>query len=327
MSTEPLTVEWIPGRVQGQPGHRLMVILTAPGCAWAWRSGGCSMCSFPRSFGIRLPVSTREYQAQIESALEHIPESRQGPIEVDLYVSGSYLNPDEVPLEAQQAMVARVAAAPGVAHILIETRPEYAAPSALEQVVAAAGSSTLEVGIGLESANPGIRERRIRKGFTWSAFERAAGQVATAGAHLLVYVLLKAIDTAEAEAIDDARATADKVFALGRELRVPTRIALEPCFVVPGTPLADKLASGEYRTPWLWSVVEVVRHIAPLGSVVVGLSDEGLEPARVAHNCERCTPRFRQALARFNVDQDAAPLADLECACRAEWETEAGRAS
>jgi len=55
--------------------------------------------------------------------------------------------------------------------------------------------------------------------------------------------------------------------------------------------------------------------------VQVGLSDEGLNPARVAHNCERCTARVRQALARFNASGDLGALAGLDCECREEWRT------
>ena len=327
MSREPVSVEWIPSRVMGRPGHRLMVILSAPGCAWAWRSGGCSNCSFPRSFGTGAPVSAEDYQAQLEAVLARIPADNHGPVEVDLFVSGSYLNPDEVPRAAQSAMVARAARTPDLELILVETRPEHATITGLERVVAAAGSVPLEVGIGLESASQEIRERRIRKGFSWTDFARAAANVAAAGARLLVYVLLKPIATGEAEAVADSSATIETVFALGRSLGVPTRVALEPCFVAPDTPLAADYATGRYRPPWLWSVVEVVRRASQHGPIVVGLSDEGLDPARAAHNCERCTPAFRKALASFNVTQDAASLANLECDCRATWQAELERAT
>jgi radical SAM enzyme (TIGR01210 family) len=314
----PLAVEWAPGRVNGRQGHRLMVILAAPGCAWARESGGCSNCSFATALAINRPVTTGEYLAQLAQALTQIPADH-GPIELDLFVSGSFLNPEEVPADAQQALVEQAARHPRIDSILVETRPEYATDAALEVLVTAAGEVPVEVGIGLESADPEILGQRINKGFTWPDFEQSARRIAAAGAKLLTYVLLKPIDTSEAEAIADAVTTAEKVFGLAGTLDLPVRIALEPCFVAPGTPLAEAFARGDYRPPWLWSVIEVVRQVAGSGQILVGLSDEGLQPAQVAHSCQRCSSRVRQALADFNISQDPAPLARLDCSCRQEW--------
>jgi radical SAM enzyme (TIGR01210 family) len=295
-----------------------MVILAAPGCAWARASGGCSNCSFPISLAINHPVTTDEYLAQLTQALEQMPAGSD-PVELDLFVSGSFLNPDEVPPDARQLLVERAARHPRIDSILIETRPEYATDAALSAVVAAAGEVSLEVGIGLESADSEILSQRINKGFTWVDFELAARRVAAAGAGLLTYVLLKPIDTGEAEAVTDAIRTAKKVFNLAGALELPVRIALEPCFVGPGTPLAEAFARGDYRPPWLWSVVEVVQLVAGSGPVQVGLSDEGLQPAQVARNCAHCSPGVRQALADFNLSQDPTALARLDCSCRQEW--------
>ena len=203
-------------------------------------------------------------------------------------------------------MLALAAARPEVASLLVETRPEYVTAARLERALTACRGKPLEVGIGLESANPDILSRRIHKGYTWEQFAAAAGLIARAGAGLLAYVLLKPINTGEREAIEDSVATARKVFALGRELKAPTRVALEPCFVAPQTPLYHAFEQGHYRPPWLWSVVEVVSRIAPLGPVLVGLSDEGMNPLQAPHNCEHCTGPLPQRPGR--VQPDPGPL-------------------
>jgi radical SAM enzyme (TIGR01210 family) len=129
-----------------------MVILTAPGCAWL--DLGCTNCGFPQTFGTGKPVSAEDYHAQVEAALARIPAHVQAPVEVDLYDSGSYFNPDEVPEPAQSAMLALAAARPEVASLLVETRPEYVTAARLGRAVSACRGKPLEVGIGLESANP-----------------------------------------------------------------------------------------------------------------------------------------------------------------------------
>ena len=325
MTRLPKHVEWITAQVQGRPGFRLMVILTAPGCAYARTSGGCTNCGFPQTFGTGKPVSTEDYVAQITAALGRIPAGIQAPIEVDLYNSGSYFNPEEVPVLAQSAMLALAAARHEVASLLVETRPEYVTATRLERALSACRGKPLEVGIGLESANPEILSRRIHKGYTWEQFSAAARLLAGTGAGLVAYVLLKPINTGEREAIEDSVATARKVFALGHELKCPTRVALEPCFVAPQTPLYHAFEQGRYRPPWLYSVAEVLTRVAPLGRVLVGLSDEGMNPSQTPHNCEHCTDRFRLALAAFNRTQDVAGLSAVSCECHKRWLTEAQR--
>jgi len=322
MNRTPAQVERIPAQVQGQPGFRLMVILTAPGCAYARTSGGCTNCGFPQAFGTGKPVSAEDYLAQVEAALARIPPGIKAPVEVDFYNSGSYFNPEEVPEPAQAAMLALAASRPEVASLLVETRPEYATAARLDQAVTASQGKPLEIGIGLESTNPEILRRRIHKGYTWEDFAAAARLVAGAGAGLLAYILLKPIDTAEREAIEDSVSTGQKVFALGRDQKLPTRVALEPCFVAPRTPLFHAFEQGRYRPPWLWSVTEVVSRIAPLGPVLVGLSDEGLNPQQAPHNCDRCSSRFRDALAAFNQTQNPSALHALSCDCHELWLSE-----
>jgi len=322
MSRTPRLVEWTEASVGGQPGHRLMVVLSAPGCAWHRKSGGCSFCAFPSSLGTGTQVSAADFGAQLEAALAHIPPGAAPPVHLDLYASGSYLNPEEVPEEAQVALLARAAALPPVARLTVETRPEYVEPARLERLVRATDGKPLEVAIGLETADDRIRDERLHKGFSWADFARAAETLASCGANLVAYVLLKPLDTPEREALEDAASSAAQVFELGKRLGLMTRVALEPCFVAPGTRLSTEFEAGRYRPPWLWSALEVVSRVAPLGELHVGLSDEGLEPARAARNCGTCTPRVRAALAEFNRSQDPAPLAALTCACQAEWRAE-----
>lgn len=319
MSRSPARVEWIAADVLGRPGHRLMVILAAPGCAYAKATGGCSNCGFPASFGTGSPVSATDLQAQLSEALAVIPKDTADPVEVDLYCSGSYLNAQEIPVEAQVALLTQTVAQPRVAAVLIETRPEYATDETLARVVAAASPTPLEVAIGLESATPEILTKRIRKGFLWEDFAAAAGRVARGGASLAVYVLLKPIDTLEREAIEDSVETSRRVLALGASLGVPTRVALEPCFVAPGTPLGEAFRAGLYRPPWLWSVAEVVTQVAPYGRIQVGLSDEGMDAPEAPHNCMCCSASVRDALTGFNRTGDPTPLALLDCSCKATW--------
>jgi radical SAM enzyme (TIGR01210 family) len=317
--TRPALVEWGETHRGGTSGRRLMVVLRAPGCAHHTRTGGCTNCGFAQTFGTGCPVDAASLHQQLAVAARAIPTSNRDPVHVDLYVSGSFFNQDEVPVDAQSGLIASAARLPNAVSICVETRPEHVDAEALNRARQAAAGVSLEIAIGLESADDAILRDRIHKGFRWADFERAAARVAGAGLRLLVYVLLKPMGTAEREAIEDAVATCLRVSDLGRRLGCPVRASLGPCFVAAGTALEVEHLAGRYRPPWLWSAVEVVRRVAPHLELEVGLSDEGLSQSRVAHNCEACTPRVIAALRAFVRSQDPAPLGELACSCQAEW--------
>ncbi len=171
----------------------------------------------------------------------------------------------------------------------------------------------------MESADDTIREQRINKGFGWHEFERSARILADNKASLLVYLLLKPMGTEERQAIEDVVQSAEKVFSMASNMGLHTRIALEPCFVGPATVLEQEFNKGSYSPPWLWSVIEATERISKMGPVVVGLSDEGLNPKRQAYNCERCSDTIIESLADFNVSADPSALQVLQCQCKDRW--------
>ncbi|MBW2735940.1 MAG: hypothetical protein JRH20_26445, partial [Deltaproteobacteria bacterium] len=111
---------------------------------------------------------------------------------------------EEVPAEARGGLLRRASTLPRLKRVLVESRPELITDEKLEAAHEALGKGAqLEVAIGLESADKTIREERINKGFTLGAFERACEKLAARGVGLVVYLLLKPMDTSEDEAIKD----------------------------------------------------------------------------------------------------------------------------
>jgi hypothetical protein len=323
----PVWVELTPCRWRDEQGQRLIIVLNAPGCLYSRATGGCTNCAFPNMGTRGRPVSAVAYHRQVVRALQSVTPLPEDLLEIDLYNSGSFLADEEVPPDARRGMLAELHATTDARRILIESRPEYVTREALEELAALIRPRELEVGIGLESADRRVREELIRKGFGWEEFVRAARVVAEAGCRLLVYVLLKPLGLSEDAAVLDAVTTGRKVFALAGSLDLPVRIALEPCFVMSNTPLGAAYTRGEYRPPTLWSVREVVEALAPLGELIVGLSEEGLQVERTAGNCPACTGRMRRALARFNLSGDLEQLRAVDCPCRAESQGSAARGS
>jgi len=313
--------------VAGHPSRRLMVILRAPGCAYARATGGCTNCGFHHLTTGGEPVPAARLVTQLRGALAAHANELHTVEQLDLYCSGSFFCPSEIPADAQEELLAVAAAVPSVRVVLVESRPEYVTADALAKASAAlargVGSArrevALEVAIGLESRDDEIREQRIRKGFSILDFEHAVEKLVAAGAHLVVYLLLKPLGTQDGEALADVDRsglylhTLREFFRLYRETELHVRVALEPVFVAEGTPLHDELRAGRYRPPSLWTAVHAARMLGERLPVHVGLSSEGLPAETVPRGCDSCTPALRRALARFNETQDRQALEGLSC--------------
>ena len=303
--------------MRGVSAHRAMVILRAPGCGWdRLPRGGCAHCGFRRLTSGGAPLSPADLLAQVESALSGLDCERQRIFELDVYNSGNFLNPYEIPLGAQSAIVARVRQEKTVRVLLVESRPEYITAAGLCRLTRSAERSrplALEIGIGLESSNDTIRERYLRKGMSRKAFERAVKLLGEAGADLLTYVMLKAMPMSEEDALQDVVNTVEYVHEVASGYGVRSRIALQPTFAVPGSRLAADFLAGRYAPPSLCLVVEAVRRLAGFGDLLVGLWDEGLQPLAVPDAESGCRECLLRSLQEFNRTQDVGYLDVGEC--------------
>ncbi|HOC66737.1 MAG TPA: TIGR01210 family radical SAM protein, partial [Methanothrix soehngenii] len=145
--------------VDGRPAQALTMILRTVGCRW----NRCTMCGYA---GEGAPASADDLIIQFESAMEKCsPEVTV----VKIYTSGSFLDSEEMPAGARIEILRRLENA-GIEKLIIETRPEYVNPDAVEECLS---HLQTEFAMGLESANDLIREHLIRKGFLFQDFVRA----------------------------------------------------------------------------------------------------------------------------------------------------------
>ena len=87
---------------------------------------------------------------------------------------------------------------------------------------------------------------------------------------------------------------------------------------VQGRTIVDRLfRRGEYRPPWLWSVVEVLERTHDLKAHVKSHPTAG-GMVRGAHNCGTCDRRVVNAIEEFSLGL-RADFADLSCACQDVW--------
>ncbi|HON36862.1 MAG TPA: archaeosine biosynthesis radical SAM protein RaSEA [Methanothrix sp.] len=282
--------------VDGRPAQALTMILRTRGCRW----NRCTMCGYASEGA---PASADDLIAQFERGMERCsPEVSV----IKIYTSGSFLDPEEMPAKSRDQILRRLQAA-GIEKLIIETRPEYVNSSAVEECLSRLQT---EFAMGLETANDLIREQLIRKGFLFQDFVRASEEVRRLGGGVKAYILLKPPLLTEGQALRDAIASvrAARPYA--------DMISLNLCNVQRNTPVERMWERGEFRPPWLWSALEVLKASPP----PVICDPVGAGTRRGPHNCGLCDASLAEAIRKHDLTQDVSIFNDLNCQCKKAWQ-------
>jgi hypothetical protein len=291
----PVTVWRGKDLLDGRQVESLTMILRTVGCRW----NRCTMCGYA---GEGAPASANDLIAQFEWALgRSAPEVSV----VKIYTSGSFLDPDEMPVLARDEILKRLEAL-GLAKLVIETRPEFVTSQTIE---ACLSHIPTEFAIGLETASDLIRDCVIRKGFSFQDFVSASEAVRQQGGSIKAYLLLKPPLLTEGQAMKDAIASAK----IAREYA--DVLSLNLCNVQRNTVVERMWEKGEFRPPWLWSALEVIKSVP--GPIVC--DPVGAGTRRGPHNCGQCDDAVANAIRVHALSQDVGPLKDLDCSCKSTW--------
>ena len=308
--------------------NRWMLLLPAMNlCDWYLRSGGCSMCGF------NCPGSSKQSYAWIAKYfgpralhlvywLGYFGIKGQKPQNLTVYNGGSFLNSGqetpgskpEIPLSLQNAVCRHVGRHPTIQKLFVESRPEFVTPDRVALMSDLLAGKTLEVGIGLESSSDIVRNKVLRKGIGLSTFLGAIDVLKRHAAKSLAYVFLKPTGLSESEAVKDAINTIRFCFGLGID-----EVSLSCAFVQNGTDMCRQYQAGQYKPPWLWSIVEVIKQTAHLGPVRIGTFEDDPPPIDVPHNCKDCTEKMNQAIGKYRSNFDISLFGQLFCPCRETW--------
>lgn len=148
----------------GEIVDRIMIVLRSNGCEHYKKTGGCAMCSHSNGAVFYEMVAEEDYKKQWNSILD--TSCLEKPIEnfsldnfsiVCVYNLGSFLNENEISLNAIQYIFASLNKFRNVKKVIIESRPEYITRKSLN-IIKNTFDGLLEVGIGVESTNRVVRE-------------------------------------------------------------------------------------------------------------------------------------------------------------------------
>jgi archaeosine synthase beta-subunit len=294
---------------------RWVLLLPGSGCSWAKKSGGCFMCGFKtkiEEIQKGQPASHRRLMTIFR--LGKLITIGKSPQNLTIYNGGSFLNDEEIPLKTQLEICRQVARHATIKKLFVESRPEFVTEEKIGLLVSILKGKVLEVGIGLECQSDEIRTKCIHKGFLKKDYEKAAAILKHSGAELLTYVFLKPIFLTEKEAVEEAIATIEYAFLIGSD-----EVALESAFIQKGTKMEEFYSQGEYKPPWLWSIVEVLKNTYHLGTVRIGGFEDEPRPIDIPRNCPKCSSLFTKLFEEYKKNGNVRLFDELDCECKQTW--------
>jgi radical SAM enzyme (TIGR01210 family) len=305
-----------------QQQKRLTLLLPGYGCDWFKKFGGCTMCGF----GQKLVEVHQKYRglSRISAndfvglySMAEMLSAKQQPKLLYIYNGGSFLNENEIPLQAQLAITKAVSQHSTIRLLFVESRPEFINSLSLVRLTDELRGKTLEIGIGLEAVTDLVRDKMIHKGFTCADYERAVKDCKKQGVKVLTYVFLKPMGLTEAEAINEAVRTIKYAFEIGTD-----EVSLSCAFIQQDTPMHQVYLAGKFKPPWLWSIIEVIKQTAEFGPVRIGSFNDEPPPIAKPQNCTVCSYLVEKAIDRYNLSRNLSKIENLSCQCRKEWQQE-----
>jgi len=301
-------------------------ILPGGGCVYYRANKGkvCnSFCSFPATTRelIKGPghdnyfkswaLSADTYQKMYQASMNEAGDAEK----IAIFNGGSFLPSSELPDEFQYHVYEDIASRSIVKQLMIEAYPSFIAEKKLREAKEILGSTDLMVGIGFESQDDYVRNVLLKKGIDKAFFEKKVKMMQRLGVQVFVYAFLKAPGLTEKEALEETLKTIEYLHNLGVD-----EIALSSAFVPPGGELESQYRAGEFRPPWLWTVLEIIKAAQknnwPLS---VGGFEDYPPPIAIPNNCPECDNAVNGLLDYYR-HQGVLPLGiKPSCNCYSIW--------
>ena len=320
-ASEPATVYYTPETLaDGTPCSAVTVILRTKGCHWWW-SSGCTFCGYFND--TRDDVTNEDLHAQWAYAKSKFDDFKDHAM-VKVYTSGSLLEDREIPVEFQETVL-RDCQTLGK-ELIVESRCEQLTEEKLAWATSI--NTSFAVAIGLEAYDDEVLRFHVNKGFTTKSWDRAVANLKKFNIRVKTYLMFKPPFMNEADALLHGVKWIEDVAEQSDE------ISVNPMNIQRGT-IIDRLhRHNEYRPPWLWSLVEMIRRAHPtIHPKNTGNGGEGqvsrliVHPTaggrvRGAHNCGSCDAEVVAAIERYAVSGELEEFDGLSCECENAWAEE-----
>ena len=279
-----------------------VIIFRTRGCYWA-RASGCSMCGYVNDVAQEVSASDLLHQ------LEVVLRKHDGQPLVKVYTSGNFFDDHEVSPEVRERLLTELG--DRCDKVIVETLSHLLRADQLAHSMNFVDE--LEIALGLESTDERVLRYAVNKVWGLKEHAQAARLARDAGATVKTYLLVKPPFLTEREAIEDAVRSGHDADPFS------DTISFNPVNVQSRTIVDRLFRRGEYRPPWLWSVVEVLERTRDLKAHVKS-HPTAAGMARGAHNCGRCDRAVASAIEEFSLGLRSS-FEDLACDCRDVWRT------
>ncbi|GAA2455888.1 hypothetical protein GCM10010191_88980 [Actinomadura vinacea] len=237
----------------------------------------CTFCTLPATSAYG-DVPTESIQAQLKAALEFATQELPDIRMVSLGNEGSILDEETFSREQLRYALETCAALPSADEIVLETRAEFATEALLDELVELVSPKRLTLKIGLESADPQVRERILRKKMDLGGFERVVRSLGERDIGLASYVLVKADPShSDTDGRADAIATCEYLKDLCKSSNTRLTLRVNSMYRAEGSLWSTWAESQGWTPPSLFDIAEVMYAVADEDvQVFAGLSEEGL---------------------------------------------------
>jgi len=316
-ASEPATVYTTPERMpDGTPCTAATVILRTRGCVWWWKSG-CTFCGYFND--VRDDVTSDDLHAQWAWAKRELNDF-EGCSMVKVYTSGTFFEDRENPPDWQETVL-RETHEMGL-HLIVEARAEMCTPEKVAWV--AERHPGCVVAIGLEAYDDEVLKFHCNKGFSTKQWRRAVVTLRENNLGVKTYLLFKPPFMSEGDALYHTAAWIREIVDDSDE------ISVNPMNIQRGTIVDRLFRNREYRPPWLWSMVALIRDVhddinssangSPKTRLIIHPTAAG--KVRGAHNCGACDKEVAAAIERYSVSSDLAEFNGISCSCEGIWASE-----
>jgi radical SAM enzyme (TIGR01210 family) len=296
--------------VNGIQVKTLTIIFKSAGCRWG-KAGGCTMCGYVYDCASE-PPTLEDYKAQLARAMKKTEKFSK--FMVKIFTSGSFLDEQEVPYEARDMILKILEEDQRVVKVLAETRPNFVTEDNVQECLKILKNKPFELAFGLETSSDKIRKDSINKGFTFMDFVRAAEIARKNGVTVKAYLMLKPLFLSERQALEDI------IHSIDDAAPYADTISINLCNVQKGTLVETLWEKGQYRPPWLWSIVEILQRAKASHPDLPLMSDPvGAGSKRGPHNCKICSSDVADSLRTFSLTQNPADLSKIDCECKELW--------
>ena len=292
--------------------RRRRIVLLTPMCSAAT----CLMCPLPNEAldSKRRPITPEEISAQFDSVME---DGQDADFELlTLYTNGNFFADAEVPPVSRKHMY-KLFKESKAEFLLVESLPQFLSKEKMEEAKNIIGDKKLIVAIGLQSASDLTRAISVNTTTTRESFERAYALLKEFDFMIQAFLMIKPPFLTDDEAIEDTVKSIQYLHELGIQnpILCATRVA-------PNTVLELLSKEGKFRTPWLWTVIEILKRSAQVSPnafprvVISELRKEGNADSEVPKNCDVCSTETVDAIEKYNEDRNIGNLSKLTHDCK-----------